>query len=64
MFLVKSSSLQTKSLPLVLEDSGSDLSRSEASIQNDAHGELGVTCNAEDKKEKREAKRINKDGSR
>lgn len=33
------------SLPRVLEELGSEASRSEASMQTFEHGELGVTCN-------------------
>ena len=52
------------SVPLVLDELGSDLSRSVESRQKEAHGEFGETCNVEDKEEKRVARRMKTYGSR
>lgn len=45
------------SVPLVLEELGSDLSRSRESMQKEAQGELGVTWRAEMREMKRRRRR-------
>lgn len=55
--LLKASSVQTMSEPLVVEELGSDLSRVRESMQKDAQGELGVTWRADVRERRRDVRR-------